>query len=526
MPLGSADTNDSPGILGQDHQRADAPANPQQFLSNRRRDSVWVADPHSFAILDANRAATELLGYSREAFLSLTLSDFMNDSVDAAAEFSPRLRKGLSEQAVRRALRKKDGGVSFVQLSSRVSKWKARRVLVVSAQEIPSDPPREDPLQPRQNMEAIALLAGGILHDFNNTLTAILGFAELLQKKMDATDPRKRIANEIVSAAVQGRNLTAQLVGFSRKATQAVSASNVGAVLDNTEPFISRLIRADLTLTITIDGNVGSVEVRPSQVFQILLNLILNAQDAAPAGGHIAVTLQNADILHPQAYLNRMVPPGPYVELRVSDTGHGMDAATVAKLFTPFFTTKGPAGGTGLGLYTVCRIVRENGGFIGVESSLRVGTTFGILLPRVNDRTAPDRVLEPHKRTTSRDSMILVVNANQRILRMVCAVLEEHGLRVVGAGSAGEAVHQFRKYKSEIDLLLSDVVMPEMNGVSLARRFTRTRPELKVLFITAHEGERKLISAARATGAILEKPFECSELVAKVDEVLEAQGQA
>lgn len=519
-------TQGSVECLNLDRQQAPGQPNPYHLLFDNLPDPVWIVDPESFVILNANQTATERLGYSREEFVSAKITEFMDKPDDALLHFESQMREGSPGISLRRALRKKGGAVILVQVSSQPMSWLGRTAIVLSAHDITSHLPLEEQFQQSQKMEAIALFAGGIVHDFNNILTGILGFGELLQKKIDAGDSRKRIANEIVCAAIQGRNLTAQLVGLSRKEPKAVNASNIGLVLDKMEPFVSRLIKENSTLTISLDSNLGNVALQASSVFQILLNLILNAQDAMPAGGHISVSVHNTDVSILMNYINHLVPSGQYVELRVSDTGCGMNPSTMSKLFVPFFTTKSPARGTGLGLYTVHRIVKENGGFISVESSPEEGSTFGVLLPRVSEAVVPDREFHLSNSHRRKKFRILVVEDNQRILRMVCQVLEEHGFQVEGTETGTEALAKFGSCNSKFDLLLSDIVMPELNGLILAQRLTQTHPELKILFMTGHADERMLIFAARAAGAILEKPFQCSELIAKVEEVLGTQGDA
>jgi signal transduction histidine kinase len=377
-------------------------------------------------------------------------------------------------------------------------------------------------LQGMQKMEAVGRLAGGIAHDFNNIVQAIGGYSELLQESLAADDPRRRTVHEILRAGERAAALTRQLLAFSRQQVMQPRVLDLNEVVGTMESLMRRLIGEDVTLVARLAGDLWSVRADPLQLEQVLMNLVVNARDAMPAGGTITIETDNAS-LDPSAGTDAFsVTRGPYVLLSVTDTGHGMPPDVRARAFEPFFTTKELGRGTGLGLSTVYGIVKQTGGYIWVDSEVGQGTRIRIYLPR--DPASPVRVDErPVARPdTARGSeTVLVVEDEDGVRELMQAWLESHGYRVLTAANGVEALQACASFPGTIDLVVADMVMPAMGGPALARKLKPVRPDLKVMFISGYAdatpGDRELFDEPTI---FLQKPFALSALVDKVREAL------
>jgi CheY-like chemotaxis protein len=356
-------------------------------------------------------------------------------------------------------------------------------------------------------MEAVGRLAGGIAHEFNNLLTVINGYAALLLQDLGATAPATEPAHAILKAGERAAGLTRQLLTFSRKQIVAPRVFDLNAVVTDTEALLRRLIGEDVLLTKDLQAGLGAVRADPTQVQQVVLNLAVNARDAMPDGGRLSIATRDA---------------GEYVLLTVTDTGCGMTDEVQAHLFEPFFTTKGPGKGTGLGLSTVYGIVKQSGGHIEVESQPGMGTTVRVHLPRGDEAPAEEKPpgdgLPPRGTET-----VLLAEDEDEVRALVRQVLQGGGYAVLEARDGAEALAVATRYGGPIDLLVTDVVMPGVDGRGLAERLSGRYPRLKVLYLSGYTDDavvRRGVSQEEAH--FLQKPFSPAVLARKVREVLDA----
>jgi|CXWL01.1.fsa_nt_gi PAS domain S-box-containing protein len=372
-------------------------------------------------------------------------------------------------------------------------------------------------LQHAQKLEAIGRLAGGVAHDFNNLLGVITGYAELLQRDLAGDERRRAKLDQIVAAAQRAAGLTRQLLAFSRRQVLQPRVLDLNVLIGGTETMLGRLIGEDIELQTELDPGLGRVMADPGQLEQVLMNLAVNARDAMPAGGRLTVSTGNYLVAQDDSAQGDLVPPGNYVLVTVSDTGCGMDRETLSRIFEPFFTTKAPDKGTGLGLATVYGIVTQSGGEIRVRSRPQHGTTFRIYLPRI-DEVVTSQPVPTLGELPRGEETILLVEDEALLAMLIQETLEACGYRVLVAPRASEAASIAAAHAGAIDLLVTDVVMPGVNGRQVAAAVSALRPGLKVLYISGYTGD--VIGALDAGTAFLAKPFSAEELAHKVRAVL------
>jgi signal transduction histidine kinase len=367
-----------------------------------------------------------------------------------------------------------------------------------------------------QKLEAIGRLAGGVAHDFNNVLTAILGSAELLMLDTPRGAATREEIDIIRDAAMRAQELIRQLLAFSARQVLQPAVIDVNALVKNLGRMLRRLIGEDLALTTELAPDLGAVRADAGQVEQVLVNLAVNARDAMPDGGALTIRTLNVD-MPPTGD----VPDGRYVAVEVADTGIGMDAATLARVFEPFFTTKERGKGTGLGLASVYGIVRQSGGQITVNSTLGAGTTFRIHLPRVDAPLEPAREVPPVTAPAAGSETILLAEDEKMVRVLIRKVLEQAGYTVLVAGGGAEALQVAARHTGRIHLLVSDVVMPGMSGRELARRLLEARPDTKVLYLSGYADDAVERHGVLDPGtAFMQKPFSPSALALRVRDVL------
>ena len=374
-----------------------------------------------------------------------------------------------------------------------------------------------------QKVEAVGQLAGGVAHDFNNLLAVILSYAELVAEALREGDPLRADIVEITKAGERAAALTRQLLAFARKEAARPCVLDVNAVIAGVERLLERVVEESIDLRIVCEPGLWRVAADPTQIEQVILNLVVNARDAMPSGGKLTIETSNVEVDHGFAQLHVGMKPGPHVVLAVRDTGVGMDAATVAHIFEPFFTTKGIGRGTGLGLSTVFGVVKQSNGTITVDSAPSMGTTFKVYLPRTEAVARPMSNAPPPTAARRGTATILVVEDDDQLRRLVTSVLRREGYEVLDASSPADALLLSEQHAGVIHLLLTDVVMPRMNGGQLAKRLTGTRPAMKVVFMSGHPPDVVLHHGVLDAGFVLiAKPFTASGLLAKVGEVLDA----
>jgi PAS domain S-box-containing protein len=380
----------------------------------------------------------------------------------------------------------------------------------------------QEQLLQSQKLEAVGRLAGGVAHDFNNLLGVIIGHGELAQAAVPPPHPARARLEQILGAALRAADLTRQLLAFSRRQVLQPQVLNLNSVVNDTEKMLRRLIGEDIDLVSRLAPDLGHVKVDPGQIAQVLMNLAVNARDAMPEGG--VLTLETADVELDQEYARTHVPlpPGPYVQLRVKDTGVGMDEAVRQHIFEPFFTTKPEGVGTGLGLSTVYGIVKQSGGYIWADSMPGGGTTFTLQLPRVSEPEAPRPEPPAVEARAKGAETILVVEDQANLRELICEVLEDNGYSVLGAKEAPAALALAEAHAGQIDLLLTDVVMPGMSGHELAGQLVSRNPAMRVLYMSGYTSDIVTGHGVLEKGLhLLEKPFTSLALTRRVRQVLD-----
>ena len=386
----------------------------------------------------------------------------------------------------------------------------------------------EEELRHSQKMEAVGRLAGGVAHDFNNLLTAIIGYAELINARDGAEPAIRQHADLIRKAGEQAATLTRQLLAFSRKQLLQPRVIDLNHLVVDMEKLLRRVIGERFDLETRPEAATATVLADPSQIEQVILNLGVNARDAMPTGGRLLIRTANVVLDKVQApQIGQSLAPGDYVELSVTDTGAGMTDEIKSRIFEPFFTTKGPGEGTGLGLATVYGIVRQTGGGISVESTLGAGSTFRIFLPLERSPVEPTRPAAPSLERSASFETVLVAEDEEIVRELVCDVLSEQGYNVLCAVDGHDALRIASEFDGCIHLLVTDVIMPHMNGPELAERLSAARPEMKVLYVSGYSdndlGDHRVLDE---TIDLLQKPFTPQTLTSKIRDVIQDRTHA
>ncbi len=476
-------------------------------------------------LLECNRAFARMLGYASPAEAMAHPEWWLHDRPGSHAEFWERLRKEGSIVNHEGHARRKDGTpVWVIQNVSLLSDEDGEEMLLGTVFDVTERRRLEEQLLQSQKMEAVGRLAGGIAHDFNNLLTAIAGYSDLLLGELPANDPRRESAVEIREAGRRAAGLTQQLLAFSRRQVLEPRVLDLNAVIAGMEKMLRRVIGEDIELTTALDPDLWRTMADPGQIEQSIVNLAVNARDAMPRGGQLTLETGNVTLDEQFASTYATVQPGPHVMLAVSDTGVGMDAALQSRLFEPFFTTKERGKGTGLGLSTTYGIVKQSGGSIWVYSEPGVGTTFKIYLPRCEEPLEGVEREAPPLPLTARpgSETILLVEDETEVRRLVERLLRMQGYTVLSAASPADAIHAARA-AAKIDLLVTDVIMPGMNGREMAGVLAAERPRMRVLYMSGYTDAAIAQQGILAPGtAFLSKPFTPDALAQKVREVLDA----
>jgi PAS domain S-box-containing protein len=481
-------------------------------------DGVLITDRQG-RYLDVNPRACEVTGYPREELLRLNTTDTYLP--EERAGVLPRLaeiaRSGSA--SYERSLLRKDGAVITVDVNARAL---PAGNLLATLRDVTDRKRLEEQLRQAQKMEAVGRLAGGVAHDFNNVLTAIFGYADLLTEEFPAGSPARQDLEEIRKAATRASALTRQLLAFSRQQVLAPVVLSVNDLVEDVDKMLRRLLGEDVELRVTLARDAGNARADPGQLQQVIMNLVVNARDAMPTGGKLLIETADAELTEQYAELHQQVIPGPYVMLAVSDTGVGMDAQTKARIFEPFFTTKEKGKGTGLGLSTVYGIVKQSGGYIWVYSESGHGTTFKVYLPRVDAPAEPQA--PPREATTLTGTETILLAEDDEILRpLTKGLLAKLGYTVLDAESAEQALAVAGARQGLIHLLVADVVMPGGSGRELARRLAQSRPETRVLYVSGYTDDAIVHHGMLEPGLkFLQKPFTPAALARKVREVLDS----
>jgi PAS domain S-box-containing protein len=479
--------------------------------------------------LTLNRALVEMLGYeSADEVLGLDIPrEVYTDSeqrVDLVAGFRSDDQAKTEVQ-----WKRKDGSHITVQLNMRIVRSATGQIEYLEGlvEDVTERRSIEHQFWQAQRMEAVGRLAGGVAHDFNNILTVIVSTSELLLGDLGTDDPKRKDVEEIRAAAQRATGLTRQLLAFSRRQVLQLRVLSLNGVVEALGKMVRCLIGEDVTLEVKLDSELGAVRADPGQIEQVILNVVVNSRDAMPRGGRLTIETSNVDLDEAYVREHTGVSPGRYVMLAVSDTGVGMDADTRALIFEPFFTTKEPGKGTGLGLATVYGIVKQSRGFVWVYSEPGRGTTFKIYLPRVDAPfDAPDMALAVQPSPGGHE-VVLLAEDDASVRRVVAEALEKKGYCVLPAPDGQTALDMARAQPGEIQLLITDLIMPGMTGRELAEVIAAERPHIRVLYMSGYTDDTVVRHGVLEAGTpYLQKPFTPGALAFKVREILDLRPSA
>jgi len=477
-------------------------------LVEAANEAIFVQVDECFAYVNAATLrlfgagdATSLLGRRVVDFFHPSYQDTVRQHIHQLNE--ERQPVPLAEQVVVRL----DGSLATVEVSASPIAFAGRRGAVVFARDVGERKRLEAQLLQAQRLESVGRLAGGVAHDFNNMLSVILGYAELRLSMMGAADSGRGDIEEIVNAARRSADLTRQLLVFAGRQTLVPRVLDLNHCVSSTLRMLERLIGEDIALEWKPDEGLWSVRLDPSQVDQLLANLVVNARDAMPGGGRITLETAN-EVLDAKSFASHHpgFTPGEYVRLAVTDTGVGMPPELLRRVFEPFFTTKPAGQGTGLGLATVYGIVTQHGGLLDVDSKPGVGTRFVIWFPRHKDAALPPAPSALGVVPARGTETVLVVDDSESILKLARTMLSMLGYRVLLASKPVEAIDQADRYANAIDLLITDVVMPGSHGRDLVERLRVGRPKLKVLFMSGYASD-VITRHGVLEGEFVQKPF-------------------
>jgi two-component system cell cycle sensor histidine kinase/response regulator CckA len=517
-----------------------APTEPEPNGTPEAEQSQW-ADFAPSAVLDAspnpivavdgsarityvNPQAEATFGYRRDELVGQRVEMLLPERV---AERHTAHRNGFIARPVARPMgigldlagRRKDGSEFPVEISLAPVETSGGIRVFATVVDITARKAAENQLLQAQKLESIGRLAGGIAHDFNNMLFAISGYAEMLEEDLAAPpdvpldrDSALRSVNAISQAADRAASLTMQLLAFSRQQVVSPKVLDLGESIRAIEPMLRPIIGETITLVLNLEPAAGHIRADPGQLDQILVNLVVNARDAMPGGGTITIETGNAVFDDPFAAEHFDVRPGQYVMLAVSDTGQGMDRGTREHIFEPFFTTKETGKGTGLGLATIYGIVRQAGGHIWLYSEPGLGTTFKLYFPRDEAQPTAEPAARPH--TSAGTGTLLVVEDEPAVREMTTAILERAGYTVIAVGDGLEALARIVELDRPIDVLVSDVVMPNMSGLELADAVLKLYPDTGTVLLSGYTAEILDPSGLVERGAIfVSKPIATRELL-------------
>jgi len=495
---------------------------------------VFEADTRG-TITYANRRAFELFGYAEEDLHRglNTLEMIAAQDRDRAKTNIGRVMKGDKPESTEYMALRKDGGAFPVMIYStrivREGEVVGMRGIIVDLSEHKAAEKAlkesEERLRQSQKMEAIGRLAGGIAHDFNNLLTTILGYSEMLLSEGKMTNEALEPVREISKAAQRAAALTQQLLAYSRKQVLRPEELDINELVKNLTRMLRRLIHENIQLNTVLDPKIGCVKADPVQLEQVIINLAINARDSMPGGGNLTIETQDITLDESYCKLRPEVVPGEYVMLAVTDTGCGIEEKIQKQIFEPFFTTKEPGKGTGLGLATVFGTVKQSNGYVYLDSEPGLGSTFKIYLPVIQAGKQKGRDHPKEWTGYATDRAILLVEDDEPLRELVSQILNRTGYTVISASNGEEALCLFDNPEhTEIDLLVSDVVMPGIGGKALAEKLQARLPDLKVLFISGYPDEAVVHHGVLDEGvAYLQKPFSPKAIIQKVQEMLAEQ---
>ena len=490
-----------------------------------RSSDIMVVHDRRGRLSTINRAGEQALGYSREEVRMLDPNwIFGNDYLDAINQM---IAGGADSQpqSFRSELSRRRGHRVPVELHARVLVGDGQVVGVMTiARDLSERDRLENELRQAQKMEAVGRLATGIAHDFNNLITVLLGYSDELLEQIPETSEARHPAVSVRRAVERAWALTQQLLAFSRRQAAVSNHVDLNRIITHMDDMLRRLLGPQISIEISLQPDLAAINGDESQISQVIMNLAVNARDAMPKGGTLTITTRNVEL--GDEHLD--VIPGPHVMIVVGDTGQGMTSDVRDRLFEPFFTTKETGRGTGLGLSMVYGIVRQCGGHIQVESAPGAGTRFHVYFPRQAEAAdASVAAIAPGRSApVTGEGLVLLAEDDASVRRLVVAELARRGFTVIEAEDGRAALETFRREKDRIDVLVTDVVMPRMNGAELAKEAQQIQPGLKILFISGHpERAGAGLDPAGVTNLLM-KPFTADTLASRIKELMSGRTQA
>jgi two-component system cell cycle sensor histidine kinase/response regulator CckA len=494
-----------------------------RFLAEHSVDMLSRQSPNG-AVLYASPVAVTLLGYTPEELIGTSVFEYCHPDDSAVVhEVSARLMQHEGIEAMTYRVRRKDGQYVWFETTSqgvRDPKTGLVSEILSVSRDISERRRMEEELRRAQKMEAVGQLAGGVAHDFNNLLTSIRGFTDVIAQGVAADDPRRSDIGEILKATERAAALTRQLLAFSKRQVLRLEPLNVNAIIDDMTKIVRRLLGETITVETALDSTVWTVRADAGQLEQVLLNLALNARDAMPDGGVLRVATRNTDVLANGG--DAVLAPGRYVVIEVSDSGAGMSEETLARAFEPFFTTKDPSGRAGLGLATVYGIITQSGGHISVRSAAGIGTVFTVHLPVAANVERPAAGTGAPAPRSKAGNIILIAEDNEGVRALTVRLLVDAGYTVFEGCDGVDALETLEALNEPVDLLISDVMMPRMNGSELATNFQRMQPGTPVLLMSGYMDEMTVRRSFKEPDAVLAKPFTAEALLTRVRELIGA----
>jgi two-component system cell cycle sensor histidine kinase/response regulator CckA len=500
---------------------ADGIGSVHDYLAGRPDEALMVAD--KLRVLDANQAMVSLLEAGSRQELLGSLGKLLGPISEAP--WSALLQAVLERRPFIQTeldVRTSSGRTVPVMLSMRIPTAEADfQNIIVSMLDVSEQRHMAERAREAQRLETVGRLAGGVAHDFNNLLAVIGSFASIVRDDLAGHESAQKDLDVILDATRRAAALTSQLLAFSRRQIQELQLVDINRVVEELDKILRRLIGEDVELGMVPARDLGMVKADPSQIEQVLMNLAVNARDAMPRGGKLTIETRNLHLSHTRLAGSEAIPAGDYVAVSVSDTGTGMDDATRRRIFEPFFTTKEPGKGTGMGLSTVYGIVKQSGGHIEVTSQPGQGARFEVYLPRVSAETTRAPRLRALIRPDGGTETVLLVEDDDLVRKAARRILETEGYKVMEAANGAEALALAQPFAGAIDLLLTDVVMPRMNGRDLATAMRAARPSIKVIYVSGYAAGVLDSEDAGERRAHLRKPFSPAALLGKVREQLD-----
>ncbi|MDP8238014.1 MAG: PAS domain S-box protein, partial [Candidatus Hatepunaea meridiana] len=494
-------------------------------LAETAKDVIMVLDLEG-KIKYINQEGLRLSGYSEGEAMQMNITDVLTDEqvTGAVERFAKRATGKTDVFAYEIEFTNKTGDrIPFEVKSSLITERGEPSGVLIIARDVTERKHLEEQFRQAQKMESVGRLAGGIAHDFNNLLTVIAGRTDLALAMVDPNDTVWRNLDEIQNTTQRAAALTRQLLAFSRRQTLQPKILNLNSIITELGKMLKRIIGDDINLMTDVEPDLKLVKVDPGQAEQVIINLVINARDAMPAGGNIEIETMNVELDEEYARTHSDVTPGSYVMLAVSDTGCGMTDEVKSKLFEPFFTTKEEGKGTGLGLSTVYGIVKQSGGNIWVYSELDKGTTFKIYLPMVEGKAEEfkRKVVDVSEALRGTET-ILVVEDEEALRELTCYVLEQQGYNVLEAQTGGDAYLLCQKMEKPIDLILTDVVMPNMGGPELVDKLKEIWQDFKVVYMSGYTRNAIVHNDILDVDTeYIQKPFRPVDIARKVREALD-----